>query len=66
LHRQIEADKLPLRMLLQVHDELVFEGPRARAAELADIIRDVMSHALTLRVPVKVDVGWGENWLDAK
>ena len=66
LHERIRAGRLPLRMLLQVHDELVFESPRAAAADLAAMIRDVMSRALTLRVPLKVDVSWGENWLDAK
>jgi DNA polymerase-1 len=66
LHERIRAGRLPLRMLLQVHDELVFEAPRAAAADLAAMIRDVMSRALTLRVPLKVDVSWGENWLDAK
>ena len=66
LHRRIREEKLPLRMLLQVHDELVCEGPRNRAAELGDLIADVMSHALELRVPLKVDVGLGENWLAAK
>jgi DNA polymerase I len=62
----IEAERLPLRMLLQVHDELVFEAPRAEAPRLAGRIADIMSHAIELRVPVKVDVAWGENWLEAK
>ncbi len=66
LRGRIEADALPLRMLLQVHDELVCEGPRARVEELADVVREVMSGAMQLRVPLKVDVATGENWLAAK
>ncbi len=66
LHERIRAERLPLRMLLQVHDELVCEGPRADAPELARVIRDVMTTALPLRVPVRVDAAWGDNWLEAK
>lgn len=66
LHERIVAERLPLRMLLQVHDELVCEGPRAAAESLAETIRGVMSTALPLRVPIRVDAGWGDNWVDAK
>lgn len=66
LHRRIAAEGLPLRMLLQVHDELVCEGPRERASELGGVIVDTMSAAMTLRVPLRVDVAWGENWLETK
>jgi len=66
LHREIAERELPLRMLLQVHDELVCEGPRDRAGELSEVVRRVMSTALDLRVPLKADVSCGENWLDAK
>jgi DNA polymerase-1 len=66
LHRRISAERLSLRMLLQVHDELVCEAPRTDAAAMADIIRAVMTGAMELRVPLKVDVASGENWLEAK
>jgi DNA polymerase-1 len=66
LHRRISAERLSLRMLLQVHDELVCEAPRTDAAAMADIIREVMTSAMELRVPLKVDVASGENWLEAK
>jgi DNA polymerase-1 len=66
LHRRIHAENLPLRMLLQVHDELVCEGPRQRASEFGRIIAEVMSGAMKLHVPLKVDVATGENWLEAK
>ncbi len=66
LHQRIAAEKLPLRMLLQIHDELVCEGPRAAVGPLSDVLRTAMTSALPLRVPLKVDVGRGENWLAAK
>ncbi|GLR46730.1 DNA polymerase I [Sphingomonas astaxanthinifaciens] len=54
------------RMLLQVHDELVFEVPQGREEQAAEVIRDVMANAaapvVTLDVPLSVEVGWGANW----
>jgi DNA polymerase I len=52
------------RMLLQVHDELLFEAPRAEAETLAPVIRRAMEEAVPLEVPVVVDVKIGVNWLD--
>jgi DNA polymerase I len=54
------------RMILTVHDELLFEVPKARAEEMAEIVRDRMQAAAVLRVPLTVDVGIGDNWRDAK
>ena len=53
------------RMLLQVHDELVFELPEADVAAATTIIRDTMAAAYPLRVPLVVDIGYGRSWLDA-
>ena len=67
LHARIRDERLPLRMLLQVHDELVCEAPRAAAPAMAEIVRSVMTTAMPeLRVPLKVDVACGANWLEAK
>lgn len=66
LHRRIREQDLPLRMLLQVHDELVCEAPRDQASRLGKTVADVMRHAMELRVPLKVDVATGQNWLEAK
>ena len=66
LHRRIKRDKLPTRMLLQVHDELVFESPAGDAERIAAIVKEEMQNAMPLKVPVKVEVGIGENWDDAK
>jgi DNA polymerase-1 len=54
------------RMILTVHDELLFEVPAARADEFSEIVRDKMQGAAVLNVPLTVDVGVGENWKDAK
>ena len=54
------------RMILTVHDELLFEVPEGKADEYAAIVRDRMQSAATLNVPLTVDVGIGENWRDAK
>jgi DNA polymerase-1 len=52
-------------MLLQVHDELVFEAPKDEVEEAKKIIVKEMEGAMELRVPLKVDVGVGRNWLEA-
>ena len=61
-----EADLDGVRMLLQVHDELVFEVPDGREQEAAEVVRKVMATAaepaMTLDVPLDVEVGWGEHW----
>ncbi len=62
--QQLKAQQLPARMLLQIHDELVFETPREELPALSALVRDSMTHALTLDVPLKVDLAAGPNWLD--
>jgi DNA polymerase-1 len=54
------------RMILTVHDELLFEAPKETAEESAAVVRDIMQKAVPLRVPLTVDVGIGENWKEAK
>ena len=66
LHRRIERDGLPLRMLLQVHDELVCEAPSAEAEAMARVVAEVMGGAMEMSVPLKVETHVGENWLEAK
>ncbi|HYZ26922.1 MAG TPA: DNA polymerase I [Geminicoccaceae bacterium] len=60
--RALSQSNLGARMLLQVHDELVFEVPADEVEPSADLIREVMAHAAHLDVPLVVDVGWGPNW----
>lgn len=64
LHDALKQRGLRARMLLQVHDELVLELPNGESAEVATLVRDVMSSAYPLDVPLKVDVEIGPNWYD--
>ena len=54
------------RMILTVHDELLFEAPIDEADQVAAVVKETMAGAVTLRVPLDVDVGIGQNWKDAK
>ncbi|APW59643.1 DNA polymerase I [Paludisphaera borealis] len=54
------------RMILQIHDELVFETPAAEVARLAGLVRTEMTGAMALSVPLKVDLAVGRNWLDVE
>lgn len=65
LHRRLREEGLRSRMILQVHDELVFEVPLGEEDVMAEVVRAEMAAALPLAVPVVVDVGLGPNWLDA-
>ena len=61
----LESEGLPARMILQVHDELVFEVPEAEQQALSGRVRELMEGVLPLRVPLVVDVGVGRNWREA-
>ena len=63
IHRKIQTEALPVRMILQVHDELVFELPTAQVREHAQWIMHEMTAAMPLRVPIKVDIHYGRTWL---
>jgi DNA polymerase-1 len=52
-------------MLLQVHDELLFEAPPEEIAALQDLAREVMESAMALAVPLKVDIKTGADWAEA-
>jgi DNA polymerase-1 len=64
LHKQIANRTQDIRMLMQIHDELVFECKATRAKEMSGLIRTEMEGAMTLKVPLKVDIGAGVNWLE--
>ena len=66
VHRELAARKMQTKMLLTVHDELVFEAPPKEVAPLAKLARDEMTVAIKLDVPLKVDVAAGPNWLDVE
>ena len=66
IHTLLAERRLASRMLLQVHDELVFEVPAAEVEVMEAMVRLEMESVMPLRVPLVADVGVGENWLDAK
>jgi DNA polymerase-1 len=68
VHMQQEIDRsgIPMRMLLQIHDELVFETPQPLAEEHAAIVCRVMENAIPLKVPLRAEAGIGANWMEAK
>jgi len=63
---RLEAEKLQSRLLLQVHDELVFEVPEHELETMIRIVPEVMEGAMKLEVPLKADVQYGVNWYEAK
>ncbi|WP_124726952.1 DNA polymerase I [Staphylospora marina] len=66
VEREMQARNLKSRMLLQVHDELIFEVPEEELEEMKQLVRDLMEDALPLSVPLRVDVSSGRNWYEAK
>jgi DNA polymerase-1 len=66
LHARMARAQHPGRMLLQIHDELVFEAPQAAVESLVHMAREEMTAAIPLSVPLVVDIKSGDNWLDAK
>ena len=65
IQKRINDENLPLRMMLQVHDELVFECPREQVEELSAMVKSEMEGAMELKVPLVASVGFGKNWLEA-
>lgn len=66
MNDRLISEKLEARLLLQVHDELIFEAPESEIAKLEEIVPDVMENAVALSVPLKVDSSFGDTWYDAK
>ena len=65
LEAELERSGLAARMLLQVHDELVLECPERELDAATEIVRRCMEGAVTLSVPLAVDIGHGDSWLEA-
>ena len=62
----IKKEKLETKMIMQVHDELLFEAPEAELAHAMELIKREMEGAADLDVPIIVEVGSGDNWMNAK
>jgi DNA polymerase I len=65
ISQRLKEKKLNTKMIMQVHDELVFEAPKTESDEATELIRYEMENAIQLDVPVKVDIDTGMNWLEA-
>jgi DNA polymerase-1 len=64
--RELREGRLRARMVLQVHDELVFDVPKDEVDEVSKLVQDAMEQVIELRVPIVADVGVGTNWRDLK
>jgi len=62
LYREMSKRQLKSKMLLQVHDELVFEVPQQELEEMKELVPRIMSNSIELSIPLKVDVKLGSNW----
>jgi len=66
INSQLRKKNMKTSMILQVHDELVFDVPEEETKEATALIRDLMEHAIELKVPVEASLKIGENWLDMR
>jgi DNA polymerase-1 len=64
LHREMEKRNLKSKMLLQIHDELLFEVPEEELQEMKSLAAELMAWAVELCVPLKVDIKVGQNWAE--
>ncbi len=65
IFERLKQKKLKSKMIMQVHDELVFEVPKKEIDAVKELVRKEMEQAIELSVPIKVDMGVGNNWLEA-
>jgi len=63
---EMRAQALKSKMILQVHDELVFEVPQKECSRIEPLVREKMERVFPLKVPLKVHLGWGINWAETK
>ncbi|MFA4922644.1 MAG: DNA polymerase I, partial [Ignavibacteriaceae bacterium] len=65
IHRELSRRKYDTKMVLQVHDELVFDALKSETEEVVPLVKDLMENALPLSVPILVETGIGDNWIEA-
>lgn len=65
IDRRLSEEGFDARMVLQVHDELVFDVPEAELERIKELVRDEMENAVPMDVPLRVDIGYGKNWKEA-
>jgi len=65
LHHELPTKYPGVRLVLQIHDELVYEAPQMQAEPVAAFVKEKMQSAMTLKVPLVVEAAWSTNWIDA-
>ncbi len=65
VYNKIKDSKLKTKIVLQVHDELVFEAPEAEKEKLEKIVKETMENSVKLKIPLIIDLNWGKNWAEA-
>lgn len=66
VYNELKAKKLKSKLILQVHDELLIETYEEEKELVKNILKNCMENVINLRVPLKVDINEGKNWLEAK
>ena len=66
IYNKFKEKKINSKMIIQVHDELVFDCLKEELEVVESIVKECMEHVLTLDVPLKVDMSYGDNWYQAK
>ena len=65
IEKALRANQYNTKMILQVHDELVFDVPGNEVKAIRPLVKEKMENAMKLEVPLKVELGTGNNWLEA-
>jgi len=63
--RELKDKRYKTKLVLQIHDELVFDVPKEEVERVKEMIKEKMINALKLQVPIEVSIGEGKNWLEA-
>jgi len=65
IHRRFLEERRKTKLILQIHDELVFEVPEGELEEIKALVKEEMEGVVKLYIPLKVDIGVGKNWAEA-
>ena len=65
IHNKIKENKYKTKMILQIHDELIFEVPKYEIESISELVKFEMENAIKLSIPLKVDYNWGDSWYEA-
>ena len=66
VYKAIKENNLKTKMIIQVHDELIFDVPKEELEKVKELVTEIMDNVTKLNVPLAVDVNYGKNWAEAK